>query len=95
MAPESSIGKKRKAVETVGPIHKIGPVAPNFYQDHLGSKLVASLSKNLSTASSWEDFVKTHQGKSYLAPDIDQPHSAQRPRPPLELPGQRGACTHG
>ena len=70
MAPKSSIGKKWKAVETMGPIHKIGPVASNLYQDHLG-KLVASLSENLSTASSWEDFVKTHWGKSYLAPDID------------------------
>ena len=70
MAPESSIGKKQKAVETVGPIHKIGPVVPNLYQDHLG-KLVASPSDNLSTASSWEDLVKTHWGKSYLALDID------------------------
>ena len=69
-APESSIGKKQKVVETMGPIHKIGPVVPKFYQDHRG-KLVASLSENLSTASSWEDFIKTHQGKSYLAPDID------------------------
>ena len=25
----------------------------------------------LSSTALWEDFVKAHQGKSYLAPDID------------------------
>ena len=77
-APEPSIGKKHKAVETVGPIHhKIGPVIANLHQDHLG-KLVASLSKSLSNAPSWEDFIKTHWGKSYLAPDIDNIHHSTR-----------------
>ena len=76
LAPEFSISKKHKTVETVGPIQKIGPITPNLYQDCLG-KLVASLSENLSAASLWEDFVKNHQGKSYLAPDIDNiQHSA-------------------
>ena len=73
MAPKSSIGKKWKAVETMWPIHKIGPVTPKLYQDHLG-KLMASLSDKLSTASLWEDFVKTHWGKSNLAPGIDNIH---------------------
>ena len=41
-----------------------------LYQDHLG-KLVAALSNLLSSAASWEDFIKDHQGKSYLAPDIN------------------------
>ena len=70
MAPNSSIGKKWKVVEIAGPIHKIGPVTSQLYQDCLG-KLVASLSGKLSMASSWEDFIKAHQGKSYLAPDIN------------------------
>ena len=73
MAPGSSIGKKWKVVETEGPIHKIGPVTSQLYQDCLG-KLVASLSDKLSTTSSWEDFIKTHWGKSYLALDIDSIH---------------------
>ena len=39
---------------------------------------MASLLEKLSTASSWEDFVKNHQGKSYLAPAIDNiQHSAR------------------
>ena len=64
-------------MDIVGPIHKIGPVTSDLYQDHLG-KLVASLSQKLSTALLWEDFIKTHWGKSYLAPDInDIQHSAQ------------------
>ena len=61
----------------MGPIHKIGPVTSQLYQYHLG-KLVASLSGKLSTASSWEDFIKTHQGKSYLAPDINHIHHTTR-----------------
>ena len=73
MAPESSIGKKWEAVETMGTIHKIGPVTSQLYQNCLG-KLVASLSNKLSTTSSWEDFVKTHWGKSYLALDINYIH---------------------
>ena len=77
MAPESSTSKKQKVVDIMGPIHKIGPVISDLYQDHLG-KLVMSLSKKLSTATSWEDFIKTHWGKSYLAPDInDIQHSAR------------------
>ena len=78
MAPESSISKKRKVVEDIaGPIHKIGLVTSDLYQDHLG-KLVAALSEKLSTALSWEDFVKNHWGKSYLAPAIDDiQHSAR------------------
>ena len=76
MAPESSTSKKRKAVDIVGPIRKVGPVATDLYQDRLG-KLVVSLFTKLSAATSWEDFIKTHRGKSYLAPDIDDiQHSA-------------------
>ena len=76
MAPESSTSKKWKVVDIMGPIHKIGLVTSDLYQDCLG-KLVASLSEKLSTAASWEDFIKTHLGKSYLAPDInDIQHSA-------------------
>ena len=74
----SSIDKKHKVVETVGPIyHKIGPITANLQQDRLG-KLVASLSKSLSNAPSWEDFIKTHWGKSYLAPDINNIHHSTR-----------------
>ena len=55
----------------MGPIHhKIGPVTSELYQDHLG-KLVATLSNALSSAASWEDFMKDHWGKSFLALDID------------------------
>ena len=56
----------------MGPIqtHKIGPVTSELYQDRLG-KLVAALSDKRSSTALWEDFVKDHQGKSYLAPDID------------------------
>ena len=79
MTPKPSIGRKRKPVEDVaGPIHKIGPVTSDLvYQDRLG-KLVASLSEKLSTALLWEDFVKNHRGRSYLAPAIDNiQHSAR------------------
>ena len=70
---------KQKVVETMGPIHphKIGPVTSELYQDHLG-KLVAALSDQLSSTTSWKDFIKDHWGKSYLAPDIDHiQHMAQ------------------
>ena len=78
-APESPIGKKRKAAETGKPIHhhKIGPVTATLHQDRL-DKVVTSLSEHLSSACSWEDFVKHHQGKSYLAPAIDNIHHSTR-----------------
>ena len=78
MAPESSTGKKRKVVETMGPIHhKIGPVTSELYQDYLG-KLVTTLSDQLSSAATCKDFIKDHWGKSYLAPDIDHIHHTAR-----------------
>ena len=42
-APESSIGKKWKVVETGGTIHKIGPVVPYLYQDRLGTSVKKTL----------------------------------------------------
>jgi hypothetical protein len=39
---------------------------------------VTTLSDRLSSVASWEDFVKDHRGKSYLAPDIDHIHHSAR-----------------
>ena len=45
-------------------------------QDQLG-RLVSSLSSCLASTSSWGDFINEHQGKSYLAPDLNNfAHSA-------------------
>ena len=39
---------------------------------------MTTLSDRLSSVASWEDFVKDHRGKSYLAPDIDHIHHSAR-----------------
>ena len=50
---------------------------------------MSSLSCRLSAASSWKEFVSSHRGRSYLAPDLD--HIAHSARPLLQKLRDHGA----
>ena len=64
---------KHNAGEAEGPPkHKLiveNPTVP--LKQHLLGRLMSLLSSCLASTSSWRDFVNEHQGKSYLAPDLD------------------------
>ena len=75
-APMPTVSTKHHAREAEGPpkhkhlVENLSTPLKQVKQDQLG-RLVSLLSSHLASASSWRDFVNEHQGKSYLAPDIN------------------------
>ena len=78
-APMPTSGIKHHAGEAEGPPqckHLVDNLSTPLIQDCLG-RLVSVLSSCLTSSSSWRDFIHEHQGKLYLAPDLDNiTHSA-------------------
>ena len=72
-APTPVSGTKHPIREAEGPPqfkHLVDNASTPLIQDHLG-RLVSALSSRLTSSSSWRDFIHEHQGKSYLAPNLD------------------------